>query len=68
MVPGGDMEEDDDKVYAERILPTRNRLYSKSKGKQNFQNYKKPEKIQAVPYNLTQKHLVNPNKTITEKS
>ena len=68
MIPGGDMIEDDERVQVERILPTRNRLYSKVKGKPNFQNYKKTEKIQSAPYNLTQKTLVNNNKTITEKS
>ena len=45
MIPGGDIFDNDQRVYVERIIPTRNRLYSKVKGKQNFQNYKKPEKV-----------------------
>jgi hypothetical protein len=35
MIPGGDII-DDDRTHVDRVLPTRNRLYSKVKGKQNF--------------------------------
>ena len=48
MIPGGDIFDNDQRVYVERIIPTRNRLYSKVKGKQNFQNYKKSEKVQTA--------------------
>jgi len=45
MIPGGDMMKNEKKVYIERNMPNRNRLYSKVKGKQNFQNFKKFEKV-----------------------
>ena len=47
MIPGGDII-DDDRTHVDRVLLTRNRLYSKVKGKQNFQNYKKSEKVQTA--------------------
>ena len=47
MIPGGDII-DDDRTHVDRVLPTRNMLYSKVKGKQNFQNYKKSEKVQTA--------------------
>ena len=47
MIPGGDII-DDDRTHVDRVLPTRNRLYSKVNGKQNFQNYKKSEKVQTT--------------------
>lgn len=49
MIPGGDMIKNEEKVYKERPMLARNRLYSKVKGKQNFQNFKKFEKVQVVP-------------------
>lgn len=63
MIPGGDMNKGDDRAHVDRVLPTRNRLYSKVKGK--LMGYKKPEKVQVN--NLTQKSL-STSKTIKEKS